>query len=100
VDARDRPQRRAAAHRGRPHLRQRVRAVAGDGAQPGFFLGPTAGGAWGATAGALAGVGWAASSLAVIYLFERRSLMLILIDGGYQAVAFTAMGAILGAWPA
>jgi hypothetical protein len=66
----------------------------------GFFLGPTAGVAWGATAGALAGVGWVASSLAVIYLFERRSLTLILIDGGYQAVAFTVMGAILGAWPA
>jgi hypothetical protein len=66
----------------------------------GLFLGARAGVAWGATAGALAGVGWAAASLAVIYLFERRSLTLILIDGGYQAVAFTVMGAIIGAWPA
>jgi hypothetical protein len=64
-----------------------------------FFLGPSAGVAWGATAGALAGVGWVAASLGIVYLFERRSTLLILIDGGYQAVAYTVMGAILGAWP-
>ncbi|HET7503758.1 MAG TPA: DUF1761 domain-containing protein [Kofleriaceae bacterium] len=65
-----------------------------------FFLGRHAGVAWGAGAGALAGVGWAAASLATVFLFERRSAMLILIDGGYLAVAYTAMGAIIGAWPA
>jgi Protein of unknown function (DUF1761) len=64
-----------------------------------FFLGPDPSIAWGAAAGALAGVGWVATSLATVFLFERRSTMLILIDGGYLAVAYTVMGAIIGAWP-
>jgi hypothetical protein len=37
-------------------------------------------------------------SLGVIYLFEQRSLKLWLINSGYQVVAYTMMGAILGAW--
>lgn len=64
-----------------------------------MFLGPHAGIAWGAGAGALAGIGWATASLATVYLFERRSLLLIVIDGGYLAVSYAAMGAIIGAWP-
>jgi hypothetical protein len=64
-----------------------------------FFL---AGGkpdvAWGMTAGALAGIGWVATSLGSTYLFERRPLKLFLIDAGYHAVTFTLMGAILGVW--
>jgi hypothetical protein len=62
-----------------------------------LFLGKDAGVAWGAGAGALAGAGWAAASLATVFLFERRSTMLIVIDGGYLAVSYTAMGAIIGA---
>ena len=65
----------------------------------GAFLGTHAGIAWGAGAGALAGIGWATASLATVYLFERRSLLLIVIDGGYLAVSYAAMGAIIGAWP-
>jgi hypothetical protein len=64
-----------------------------------MFLGPHAGIAWGTGAGALAGIGWATASLATVYLFERRSLLLIVIDGGYLAVSYAAMGAIIGAWP-
>lgn len=63
------------------------------------FLGRNAGVAWGAGAGALAGTGWAAASLATVFLFERRSAMLIVIDGGFLVVSYTVMGAILGAWP-
>jgi hypothetical protein len=63
------------------------------------FLGQHAGIAWGAGAGALAGIGWAAASLATVFLFERRSAMLIVIEGGYLAVSYTVMGAIIGAWP-
>jgi hypothetical protein len=62
-----------------------------------FFLGRNAGIAWGAGAGALAGIGWAAASLATVFLFERRSTMLIVIDGGYLAVSYTVMGAVIGA---
>ena len=62
------------------------------------FLGPDSTLAWGAAAGALAGVGWVAASTAISYLYEQRSLVLFLINGGYQAVTFIIMGAILGAW--
>ena len=53
---------------------------------------------WGMTAGALAGLGWVAMAVAIIGLFENRSWKHILINGGYMTVAFTLMGAILGAW--
>ena len=54
--------------------------------------------AWGATAGALAGVGWVALSIGILGLFERRSWRYIAINGGYFATSFVLMGAILGAW--
>jgi len=45
-----------------------------------------------------AGLGWAALSLGVISLFERRPLAYVLINGGYLAVGFALMGLILGLW--
>lgn len=54
--------------------------------------------AFGTFAGLATGLGWVAMSLGVIYLFEQRSLKLWLINSGYQVVAYTMMGAILGAW--
>lgn len=63
-----------------------------------FFLGPEATLAFGVFAGAAAGVGWVAVAFGVVYLFERKPLALFLINAGYLAIAFTAMGAILGAW--
>lgn len=54
--------------------------------------------AWGMTAGALAGIGWVAAAIGIIYLFERRSLKLFLINAGYQTVTFIVMGGILGVW--
>jgi hypothetical protein len=54
--------------------------------------------AWGATAGFLAGFGFAALIFAIIALFERRSWKYILINGGYITVYFTLIGLILGAW--
>jgi hypothetical protein len=53
---------------------------------------------WGATAGFLAGFGWAAMGIAIISLFERRPVSYALINGGYMTVALTLMGLILGAW--
>jgi len=52
----------------------------------------------GAAAGALAGIGWVTLSIGVLALFERRSLTHVLINGGYFALSFVVMGAILGAW--
>lgn len=53
---------------------------------------------WGMTAGALAGVGWVATAIAVIGLFENKSWAYIGINAGYQIVSFVVMGAILGGW--
>jgi hypothetical protein len=64
-----------------------------------FFLsGPATTLAFASLAGCLVGGGWVATALATTYLFERRPLGLWLIDAGYHLVAFTLMGAILGAW--
>ncbi len=62
-----------------------------------FFLGAEPGVAWGATAGALAGIGWVACAMGVTYLFERKSMKLFAINAGYHALTFTLMGTILGA---
>lgn len=45
-----------------------------------------------------AGLGWAALSLWVISLFERRPFAYVLINGGYLTVGFALMGLILGLW--
>ncbi|HEY8880557.1 MAG TPA: DUF1761 domain-containing protein [Roseateles sp.] len=62
------------------------------------FLGAKASFSFGLFAGLATGLGWVAMSLGVIYLFEQRSLRLWLINSGYQVLAYTVMGAILGAW--
>ena len=54
--------------------------------------------AWGATAGFLAGFGWAAMSIGIIAVFEKRPFAYVAINGGYVTLALTVMGAILGAW--
>lgn len=64
-----------------------------------FFLGDaTTTAAWGATAGFLAGFGWAALIFAVIALFEQKSWRYILINGGFITAYFTLIGFILGVW--
>jgi hypothetical protein len=40
-----------------------------------------------------------APALGVIYLFEQRPFKLWLINAAYQIINFSAMGAIIGAWP-
>lgn len=64
-----------------------------------FFLGDKGTDmAWGATAGFLAGFGFAALIFTVIGLFEQRSWHYIFINGGYITVYFTLIGFILGLW--
>lgn len=63
-----------------------------------FLNEPTTTMSWGATAGFLAGFGWAALSIAVVSLFESRPLSYILINGGYVTAALVLMGAIIGGW--
>jgi hypothetical protein len=63
-----------------------------------FLSGPDTTMLWGATAGALAGIGWVVFAIGTLALFEKRSWKYTAINGGYFAVSFIVMGAILGAW--
>lgn len=49
-------------------------------------------------ASASVGVFWVATAFAVVYLFERRPFSHWAVNAGYQVVAFTLMGLVLGAW--
>lgn len=62
------------------------------------FIGPQGDFVFGLFAGFAAGFGWVAMSIGTIYLFERRSFKLFLINAGYQIVTYTIMGGILGVW--
>ena len=62
----------------------------------GLYVGPNPGHAFSIVAGASAGLCWVATALATNYLFERRSAVLIAINGGYHAVRFTAIGLVFG----
>jgi hypothetical protein len=63
-----------------------------------MFLGPDPQFTFAVGAGFAAGLAWVAASIGIIYLFERRSLALFLINGGYVTLSFTTIGAILGLW--
>ena len=63
-----------------------------------MFIGPQANLVYGGMAGFLAGFGWVATMLGILYLFENRSLKAYLINAGYCTIALTLMGLILGAW--
>jgi len=64
-----------------------------------FFLNdPKINAGSGALYGFLTGFGWVAMSIALMALYEMRSLKYILINAGYVTVGFTVAGLILGAW--
>ena len=62
----------------------------------GMFLGPTMPLAGAVGAGFAAGLCWVAAAFGINYLFERRPLVLWLINGGYHTLQFTLFGLILG----
>jgi len=62
------------------------------------FLGPDVDAATGAMYGFTAGLCWVTASFGINYLFERKSLALFVINGGYHTLQFTLIGLILGAW--
>ena len=65
----------------------------------GFFLGdPSIGSGMATMYGFATGFGWIAMALFVVGLFERRSMKLMLINGGYMTVTLTIMGLIIGIW--
>jgi Protein of unknown function (DUF1761) len=63
-----------------------------------MFIGPEATFSFAVFAAASVGLFWVAPALGVIYLFEQRSLAHWAVNAGYQVVAFTLMGVILGLW--
>ena len=63
------------------------------------FLGPRPSLALGTAAGFSAGLLWVAGSFGINYLFERRSLKLFLINGGYHTLQFTIIGLVLALMP-
>ena len=63
-----------------------------------LFLGPRPPLALGLGAGFSAGLCWVAASFGINYLFERKSLKLWLINGGYHTLQFTIVGLILALW--
>ena len=63
------------------------------------FLGPRPSIAFGAGVGFSAGLLWVAASFGINYLFERKSLKLFLINGGYHTVQFTIFGLVLALLP-
>lgn len=62
------------------------------------FLGSELDAMTGALYGFTAGLCWVTASLGMNYLFERKSLRLFLINGGYHTLQFTLIGAILAAF--
>jgi hypothetical protein len=62
----------------------------------GLYLGPNPGRLFSVVAGAAAGLCWVATALATNYLFERKPVVLIAINGGYHAVRFTLIGLAFG----
>lgn len=60
-----------------------------------MFLGPRPSVTLGLGAGFSAGLFWVGSSFAINYLFERKSLKLFLVNGGYHTLQFTLIGVIL-----
>lgn len=63
-----------------------------------MFIGGEATLLFGTLAGFFAGIGWVATFLGILYLFEMQTLKIYLINAGYCTVSLTIMGAILGAW--
>ena len=63
-----------------------------------MYMGPENRPEMGALWGFLAGFGWVATFVGTLYLFERKSFTLFLINAGYSIVALTIMGVIIAAW--
>ena len=62
------------------------------------FLGPKPAPGFATAVGFTAGLSWVAGSFGINYLFEQRSLKLLLINGGYHTLQYTLIGLILGLW--
>ena len=62
------------------------------------ILGPNSDLALGINVGLLIALFFICTSIAFHYVFERRPLSHLVINGGYHLVSFSIMGAIIGTW--
>lgn len=62
------------------------------------ILGPNSTVALGINVGLLIALFLVSTSIAFHYVFEKRPLSHLLINGGYHLVSFSIMGAIIGGW--
>lgn len=62
------------------------------------FLGPAPGLLTAILSGLTVGACLVATSFGINYQFCQRSMLLLLIDGGYHTAQFTVFGVILGLW--
>ncbi len=63
-----------------------------------MFIGPEADVTFGGMAGFFAGIGWVATFIGILYLFEMQSMKAFMINAGYCVLSLTIMGIILGSW--
>lgn len=63
-----------------------------------LFIGTTADWIFGLFAGVMTGLFFVSTFIGIIYLFEKKSLKLFLMNAGYVSLSFMVMGTILGAW--
>lgn len=49
-------------------------------------------------AGLVVGAGFISTAIGVVYLFERRTMTLFLINAGYQVVTYVVIALVLGLW--
>lgn len=63
-----------------------------------MFIGPEADLFFGLAAGFFAGLGWVATFLGILYLFEMKTMKAYLVNAFYCIFSLTVMGAILGSW--
>jgi hypothetical protein len=52
----------------------------------------------GINVGLLVGLFFVSTAIAFHYVFERRPFWHLLVNGGFQLVSYTIMGAIVGSW--
>ncbi|MEK6155023.1 DUF1761 domain-containing protein [Flavobacteriaceae bacterium 3-367] len=62
-----------------------------------MFIGPESDTLFGTLAGFFAGLGWVATFVGILYVFEMQTLRAYLVNAGYCVVSLTIMGAVLGA---
>ena len=63
-----------------------------------MFIGPNPDLGFAVAAGAATGLFWITGSYGINYQFERKPMILLVINGGYHVAQYSIYGLILGLW--